>query len=239
MPRKPSLAPNSRIKIRGLCAIASATRESPSVDVSPLMIDPNSGQAHQTSVYVNVTPVSARVPVEQHKQFIATVVGNSNPAVAWDVKGVIGGNASVGFIDSISGRYTAPLVVPSPATVTIHATSIAVPSATGSATVTITPPPPAVSITISPLSATVRVGHTQRFTANVKNTTNTMVTWKVNGVMGGNGTVGTIGATGLYTAPFAVPSPSNVSVTAVSAADSTKSVSATVVVGRVPSGIQR
>ena len=217
--------------LHNLATIPGANFEA--VDVSPLMIDPNSGQARQTSVFVSVTPVSATVQVNQKKQFAATVTGNSNPAVTWDVKGIIGGNAVVGYIDSISGLYTAPSVVPTPAAVTIHATSKAVPAAVGSATVTIANPPPPVSIAISPLSATVRVGHTQRFTASVKNTTNTSVTWKVNSIAGGNSTVGTISATGLYTAPLAVPSPSNVTVTAVSVADSTKSVSATVVVGRV------
>ena len=202
------------------------------VDVSPLMIDPNSGQARQTSVFVNVTPLSATVQVDQQKQFAATVTGDANHAVTWDVNGAIPGNASVGYIDSHSGLYTAPASVPTPATVTIHATSKAIAAAVGSVTVTITNPPPPVAIAISPLTVTVHVGKTQRFTASVRNTTNTAVTWKVNGVAGGNSTVGTISAGGLYTAPAAVPSPANVTVTAVSTADPTKSASATVVIGR-------
>ena len=200
------------------------------VDVAPLMIDPNSGQARQTSVFVNITPHSATVPVENQKQFAAAVTGNANQAVTWDVNGAIGGNAAVGFIDSISGLYTAPAAVPTPATVTIHATSKAVAAAAGSASVTITTPPPPVAITISPLIATVRAGRTQRFTASVKNTANTAVTWRVNGVARGNSTVGTISSAGLYTAPAAVPSPANVTVMAVSAADPTKSATATVMI---------
>jgi len=202
------------------------------VDVSPLMIDPNSGQARQTSVLVNVTPASATVQIDQQKQFAASIIGNSNQAVTWDVNGTIGGNAAVGFIDSISGLYTAPASVPSPAAVTVHATSNAVSSAVGSAVVTLVKPPPPVTITISPTSTSVRIGRTHQFTATVKNTTNKAVTWSVSGVTGGNSTVGTINSNGLYTAPGAVPSPSTVTVKAVSKADSTKSATAAVTVTR-------
>src|SRR6202008_541842 len=88
----------------------------------------------------------------------------------------------------------------------------------------------AVSITIAPLSATVATGGTQQFSATVQNTSNTAVTWQVNGVAGGNATVGTILSSGLYTAPGAVPNPASVTVTAVSQADATKSASALVTV---------
>src|SRR5439155_16038186 len=74
----------------------------------------------------------------------------------------------------------------------------------------------------SPLAAlpiSVGAGGTQQFTATVRNTSNTAVTWQVNGVTGGNATVGTISSSGLYTAPA---SPATVTVTAVSQADTTK-----------------
>src|SRR5256886_1470634 len=87
--------------------------------------------------------------------------------------------------------------------------------------------PVPVSVTISPISATVAVGGTQQFTATVQNTSNTVVTWQVNGVMGGNATVGTISSSGLYAAPA---SPATVTVTAVSQADTTKSASAQVTI---------
>ena len=122
------------------------------VDVSPLMVDPNSGQALQNSVSVSVTPPSANVQVNAHQQFSAAVTGNSSQAVTWDVNGVVGGNSAVGFIDSISGLYTAPAIVPSPATVTVHATSQAVSSAVGSASVTIT------AVIPSPVSVTPKTG---------------------------------------------------------------------------------
>jgi len=232
-------APDSRWNNDDLHALTTIDGSNfEAVDVSPLMVDPNSGQALQTSVTVSVNPPSASVAVNAKQQFSATVTGNPSQFVTWDVNGTVGGNSTVGFIDSISGLYTAPSAAPSPATLTVHATSTAVPSAIGSASVTITnpapPPPPPVSVAISPTSASVQVGRTQRFEATVENTSNTKVSWLVNGIAGGNTTVGKIGSGGLYTAPSTVPSPSEVTVTAVSKADSTKSASATITIQAKP-----
>lgn len=210
-----------------LTTIAGSNFEA--VDATTLMIDPNSGQARQTTVYVTVNPASASITTNTQKQFTATVTGDTNQAVTWDVNGAVGGNGTVGFIDSITGLYTAPLSVPTPATVTIHATSKGASAAVGSAAVTIVTPA-AVSITISPTAATVRVGRTRLFKATVLNTSNTAVTWKVNGVAGGNSTVGFVNSSGLYTAPNAVPSPASVTLSATSAADNSKSASAVVMI---------
>lgn len=89
---------------------------------------------------------------------------------------------------------------------------------------------PAISVAVSPTRATVPVGQIQPFKATVSNTSNTGVTWRVNGATGGNSSVGTIDTNGVFTAPAAVPSPPNVTVTAVSKADPTRSASATVTI---------
>lgn len=86
-----------------------------------------------------------------------------------------------------------------------------------------------ISINLSPSSATVVVAQSEAFQATVTGTTNTAVTWEVNGVTGGNSTVGTI-TSGVYTAPATVPNPAAVTVTAVSQADTTQFKSATVLV---------
>jgi hypothetical protein len=93
------------------------------------------------------------------------------------------------------------------------------------------PPPPASNITVAvtPSTGSVTIGQTLQFKATVSNTTNTGVTWKVNGVAGGNASVGTISSTGMFTAPGKVPSASP-SISATSVADSTKSASVTVTV---------
>ncbi|MFZ0617090.1 MAG: hypothetical protein WA875_03775 [Candidatus Acidiferrales bacterium] len=84
-----------------------------------------------------------------------------------------------------------------------------------------------LSVTISPSTASVPInGVLTGFTATVNNatsTTNTSVTWEVNGVSGGNSATGTITALGTdnlqatFTGPGAVPSTDNgqVSITAV------------------------
>ena len=98
-----------------------------------------------------------------------------------------------------------------------------------------------VSVTISPGVISMATLATQSFTATVSGSTNTAVTWQVNGVSGGSSTNGLVSTTvlgtsneALYLAPSAVPSPASVSVTAISQADSTKSATATVTI-QVPS----
>jgi hypothetical protein len=206
------------------------------VDATVFMINPDSGQAAQSSVSVTVSPTSANLQVNAKQQFAATVHGNANQTVTWDVNGNVGGNSAVGFIDSISGLYTAPSL---PVNVTVHASSsVVTPSAVGSATVTVVnpppppPPPPAISVSISPASANVRLKNSRQFTATVTNTTNTAVTWYVNNLLGGNATLGTISTSGLYRAPNTAPLPLKVIVKAVCSADASKSASASVNITR-------
>jgi hypothetical protein len=92
----------------------------------------------------------------------------------------------------------------------------------------------AVSVAVSPSTASVTVAGTQKFTATVSGASSSAVTWQVNGTAGGDATHGKIDATGMYTAPAAVPSPAAVTVTAVSVAAPTKSGSAQVTVSATP-----
>jgi hypothetical protein len=94
-----------------------------------------------------------------------------------------------------------------------------------------------VSISSAP---TVRINDTVQFTAAVLGSSNVGVRWQVNGISGGNSIVGTISALGLYIAPSLVPSPSKVTVKAISLADSTKtasSVMTSVSCSPVPKGL--
>ena len=175
-------------------------------------------------VSVSVSPTSASVPVAQTQQFSATVSGTSNTGVSWTVNGVAGGDSTMGTV-STSGLYTAPKTVPS-STVMVAAVSAADTAKSGKAPVTVVP---AVSVSISPITASIQVGQNQQFSATVSGTSNTGVTWNVNGVAGGNSTVGTVSTSGLYTAPSTAPT-SPVTVAAVSVADATKSAQAAVTV---------
>jgi hypothetical protein len=188
------------------------------------------------SVTVSVSPATASVVAASTQTFAATVKNTSNTAVTWQVNGVAGGSASTGTI-STSGAYKAPTKVPNPASVMVTAVSQANTSVSASAAVTITsaaststPPPAAVTVSISPTAASVATGSSQGFAATVQNTTNTAVTWQVNGVTGGSSAIGTISSSGAYLAPSAVPSPATVTVTAVSQASSSVSASAVVTI---------
>lgn len=81
-------------------------------------------------------------------------------------------------------------------------------------------PPVSVSVTGS---AQARLGSTVQLTAAVTGSSNTAVTWQVNGVTGGVAATGTISTSGLYTPPAAIPSPNMVTITAVSQASASAS----------------
>jgi uncharacterized protein (DUF1800 family) len=87
----------------------------------------------------------------------------------------------------------------------------------------VTAPNPNIKVTVSPASLALVTDGLQLFTATVVGTTNTAVTWAVNGETGGDSTIGTIDVNGNYIAPDNLPSPNSVTVTATSVADPTKS----------------
>lgn len=177
-------------------------------------------------VGITVSPTTANVVAGNHQQFTATVTGNSNTAVTWSVSGAGCTGAACGVISS-TGLYNAPGAVPSPAQVTVRATSEANTSKSATATVTILPP---VAVKVSPAAIEVVAGEHQQFTAAVTGTQNSSVLWTLSGSGCSGSTCGTITSAGLYTAPATIPSPPQVTVTAISTADTTKSASATVTV---------
>jgi hypothetical protein len=93
-----------------------------------------------------------------------------------------------------------------------------------------TPTPSSISVTVTPATASVLLGNPQTFTSAVTGATDTRVLWSVNNVPGGNLSAGFITAAGVYTAPQILPIPSTITITAQSAADSTKQTSATIVI---------
>jgi len=94
------------------------------------------------------------------------------------------------------------------------------------------PPPPPITVTVTPATATVGPGASTQFMATVTGTTNTAVTWQVNGMPGGSAAAGTITSNGLYTAPSTIPNPATVTVTAVLSANAADSGSASVTVAQ-------
>src|SRR5262249_32915464 len=86
-----------------------------------------------------------------------------------------------------------------------------------------------VTVTVTPASATVRVGHFQSFAAIVTGASGG-VTWSVNDVPGGDTVVGTIDSSGQYLPPTVVPSPPTVTIRATSVASPTSSGTAIVTI---------
>lgn len=91
-------------------------------------------------------------------------------------------------------------------------------------------PPSTVSVTVAPSNTSVPLGEPQTFTATVSNTSNTAVTWSVNGIPGGNATVGTIDARGVYMAPQVLTASPSIFLTATSVADPSKSATGSITI---------
>jgi hypothetical protein len=184
------------------------------------------------NVTVTIQPTSATLFLGQTLQFQATVTGDSNMNVTWEVNGVTGGSTGAGTI-SASGLYTAPPILPSPASVTVTAVSQVNPKDSAAAALILEDD---IVVSVSPLTASVPTGAAQVFNVTVSGTGSpaTGVTWSVDGVAGGNSAFGTIATNGpgsaVYTAPAAPPTPPSVTVTATSVADTSKSGSATVTI---------
>ncbi|MFZ0635718.1 MAG: hypothetical protein WA755_02670 [Candidatus Acidiferrales bacterium] len=181
-------------------------------------------------IVVTISPTNVSVLLGDATVFTASASGTTNPSVTWSVNGIAGGNAQFGII-SATGQYTAPQILPSAQTVTVTATSEADTNANASASVALVS---GISIGIAPSSATVVLGSTESFLANVASagSPSLVVAWSVNGIAGGNSSVGTIGSTSVdsasYAAPATIPSPPGAIVTVTSVADPSKSASATV-----------
>jgi uncharacterized protein (DUF1800 family) len=96
----------------------------------------------------------------------------------------------------------------------VFAASVPGPGAVTGSTVNVTVKTAIVTVSVSPASATVTLGGSQPFVANVGGTVNTGVLWSVNNIVGGDSTNGTITAAGVYTAPAAMPASNVVTIRA-------------------------
>lgn len=157
---------------------------------------------------VKVTAASATLVTGQAQPCTATVTGSVNAQVTWSI------SPATGSI-STSGVYTAPLTVVGIAIVTVKATSAADPLKSGSITFYVLP-----AVMVSPGTATLNGGQSQAFAAIVMLVPGpSSINWSI------SPQVGAISAAGVYTAPAEVTAKQTVTLTATSAADSTKSAS--------------
>ena len=166
--------------------------------------------SQSAQVSVSISPTTASLSTGTQNQFTASVSGSTNTAVTWAASG--------GTITS-GGLYTAPSLA---GTYTVTATSAADSTKSASAVVTVSQPTQ-VSISLSPSTVSLSTGGQEQFTAKVSGTSNTAVTWSASG--------GTVSTSGLYVAPSTA---GTYTIKAVSAADPTKTASATASVSVAP-----
>ncbi len=192
----------------------------------------NQGGQQQQDITVTVSPKTVSVAGDATQDFKATILNPNNRGVTWSISGTGCTGSACGTIGNLGGNkdqgwtatYTAPLTVPSPASVTLSATSIDDNSKSDAAAITITPA--VVTVVLAPTTATVFVGATQQFTATVHGDTNKDVMWNLSGP-------GTVDTSGLYTAPSSMHTPSTATLTATAKADTSTSASVTITIPAV------
>src|SRR5271168_1715398 len=121
----------------------------------------------------------ANVALGSAQSFTVSFCPAPTSPIVWDVNGIPGGNATLGTIVSTSAtvaQYTAPPNLPSNNPVTVHAVAG---GATVSATVTIVS---AVTVAVAPSGVSVAITQRVTLTPTVAGTSNTAVTWSVNGI---------------------------------------------------------
>jgi uncharacterized protein YjdB len=173
------------------------------------------GNLVASAISVSISPTTATVTIGQTQTFVATVTG-STQGVKWT-------STSVGTIDQ-NGVFKAVTA----GTGTVTATSVEDTTKSATAQVTVSSSGGGgggVSVSLTPVTASVSVGGTQQFTANVTGSSSG-VTWTVTGA------VGTVDSNGMFTATKAGMGV----VKATSVTDPTKSASATVSVTQSGAG---
>jgi hypothetical protein len=172
------------------------------------------GAAAGQDITIAITPDTTEVDVSGQQAFAATVTGTANTSVTWSVQE----GAAAGTVDA-AGLYDAP---GSTGSFTVVATSVADPTRTAVARISVRVKPP-IRVSVSPSTPSVVAGATVTFSAVVRGSGNTKVTWAVQEATG----CGTVTAAGVYTAPAVA---ATCHVVATSRADGSRSGMATVTV---------
>jgi hypothetical protein len=196
-----------------------------------------------TYLGVNISPRPASIPAGTSVTFLGTVSNNLS-VPQWSILDAAqasnpGTLTPSGSTTSIV--YTAPNAPPlysqtatgitqGAVTLDVSVTAPAgtsIPVSSDSLTFVITTP--SVSLSLTPLTANVALSGTQQFFGYALGNVNNVLTWQVNGIPGGSSSVGTINTGGTYVAPANPPMSGNkVTITIISQADPTKTMSAVV-----------
>jgi hypothetical protein len=180
---------------------------------------------------ISVICVPSSVIVNATSQCIATINNLSSNLYDLEAGGVKNGNSTFGTFDD-SHFYTAPAAVPTNNIVTITAVARAQSTLMATTTITILPATAISAIDCSGSSTTsgltVKSGMGLACTATDSSGHPISVFWQVDTITGGNATIGTINVQGNYLAPLIPPAGGTVTITAVSQAVSTNTMSVTV-----------
>jgi hypothetical protein len=198
------------------------------------------------------------VPARGTATIVATMtpLAGSNPStiLAWSLSGpgcssttcgtltIVTTQGSGGTVIADTATYTSPTMVPNPDRVTVTLTPQADVAKKAQATMAVQA---GVNVSLSRAADTLAANHRVTLIAQVFRTTNTGVSWSVNGVTDGNTSLGQICVVGSspcqrvsngsalqvdYLVPGAIPQPNPVSVAATSAVDATRSATAQITV---------
>jgi FG-GAP-like repeat/FG-GAP repeat len=184
-------------------------------------------------IVVTVSPETVDIPLNSPQVFDASVQNDpSNRGVTWSLKGTGCNGGPCGSLDAATGNsvtYTRPAVVSSPVTETLTATAMADANASATATITL----PVISVNVSPASATLALGDSRQLSAEVANDGgNQGVTWNLSGCPTGvdcgslSPASTASGEPTMYTAPTSLPHDVQVTVTATTVADPTRTAAA-------------
>jgi len=157
----------------------------------------NSAVVAITSNFTLVLTAPASVVAGSSTTIVATLtpVPNSNPSrvLTWSVTGAGCSGVTCGTVtsqpDGTTATYTAPQVIPSPASVTVTVTPLADPAKETQATIALHPG--STNLSLSPATATLTANHRITLLASAQDAT-TVLNWTVNGILGGNAATGQI-----------------------------------------------
>jgi hypothetical protein len=196
--------------------------------------------AAPSPIAVSITPLFSKLETSAARSYTATVLNDSkNEGVNWSIDGVDCNDVLCGTLSAPFGAsgvpitYTAPSALP-PSTITVTATSVADKNKSAAAIIIVTSS--ALSVSISPSASSVALAQKISLTATVSNNEgNRGVIWRLTGPDCGGLSCGKLSSVFskpnipiTYTAPANLPQPADVTLTAISLADFTKSASTTI-----------
>lgn len=201
-----------------------------------------------SDITISLSPGSSSVELGALQSFQASITssGKPDPAIRWSLSGSACPN-NCGTVDA-NGNYTAPAVLPSPANVTLTATSIADPSKQNSAPLTITSHFTLLVAAPSSLQPDITTAIVATLTPAPSSNPSAVLSWSLSGT-GCSGSAcgiltvittqsaggGAIADTANYTAPATPPQPNTVVITVTPQADPSRKTQATITIQPGPS----